>query len=159
MLKLRKNKKGFSLVELIVVIAIMAVLAGVVGGTLFSQLNKQKDASAASEALTLVGSLKTAIQADASKDSDFTADDFKTAVDTWVTDNAEAINGNAGAAPTSDSDLKLVKAGSHKFAVVYTGNFVASVVYDQVKADGLAGQTLTYNATTGVATVVAYSGS
>ena len=32
MLKLRKNKKGFTLVELIVVIAIMAVLAGKVAG-------------------------------------------------------------------------------------------------------------------------------
>ena len=41
MLKLRKNKKGFTLVELIVVIAIMAVLAGVVAGVTVSQLNKQ----------------------------------------------------------------------------------------------------------------------
>ena len=43
MLKLRKNKKGFTLVELIVVIAIMAVLAGVVAGVTVSQLNKQTD--------------------------------------------------------------------------------------------------------------------
>ena len=43
MIKLRKNKKGFTLVELIVVIAIMAVLAGVVAGVTVSQLNKQTD--------------------------------------------------------------------------------------------------------------------
>ena len=43
MLKLRKNKKGFTLVELIVVIAIMAVLAGVVAGVTVSQLNKNTD--------------------------------------------------------------------------------------------------------------------
>lgn len=36
-----KNKKGFTLVELIVVIAIMAVLAGTVAGVTVSQLNKQ----------------------------------------------------------------------------------------------------------------------
>ena len=50
MLKLRKNKKGFTLVELIVVIAIMAVLAGVVAGVTGSQLNKQTDKTMATEA-------------------------------------------------------------------------------------------------------------
>ena len=53
MLKLRKNKKGFTLVELIVVIAIMAVLAGVVAGVTVSQLNKQTDKTNQSQAKTV----------------------------------------------------------------------------------------------------------
>ena len=53
MLKLRKNKKGFTLVELIVVIAIMAVLAGTVAGVTVSQLNKQTDKANGSQAKTI----------------------------------------------------------------------------------------------------------
>ena len=59
MLKLRKNKKGFTLVELIVVIAIMAVLAGVVAGVTVTQLNKQTDNANATQAKKIADTIYT----------------------------------------------------------------------------------------------------
>lgn len=62
-----KNKKGFSLVELIVVIAIMAVLVGVLAPQLMKYVEKsriQKDESAAAE---YVGAVEKAL-ADNSED-------------------------------------------------------------------------------------------
>ena len=59
MLKLRKNKKGFTPVELIVVIAIMAILAGTVAGVTVSQLNKSKNDTAASDIKNLLNEFET----------------------------------------------------------------------------------------------------
>lgn len=70
MLKLRKNKKGFTLVELIVVIAIMAVLAGVVAGVTVSQLNKQTDKTGVTQANTISSFLSTCIQSAETDDAE-----------------------------------------------------------------------------------------
>ena len=95
MLKLRKNKKGFTLVELIVVIAIMAVLAGTIAGVTVSQLNKQKNNSALSEVKTLMNDFKN-----------FMLDyENKSAVLTAQTEDAAKAAGNSRAEAHEAADL------------------------------------------------------
>lgn len=120
MLKLRKNKKGFTLVELIVVIAIMAVLAGTVAGVTVSQLNKQTNNSAKTEVDGLINDFKTFML-----DYDGTISDDGTG----LTDAVVAFATEAGTTKnitdllTAKGD-KLPKAGEHKFAYEVDGKKV-----------------------------------
>ena len=141
MLKLRKNKKGFTLVELIVVIAIMAVLAGTIAGVTVSQLNKQTNNTAKAEAQTLASDLYN-FMIDYKLAGNISVENLKTAVDEFVTDNNQGANikvfslgENVTAPPAQNSDIEgdtnkgtytvgnnfiSLKSGSHQFyAVVY----------------------------------------
>ena len=121
MLKLRKNKKGFTLVELIVVIAIMAVLAGTVAGVTVSQLNKSKNDTAASEIKNLLNDFETFLaNYDVSKITE-------TAPGTVVSD----FNTEKKAAKGITTDILVEKtagqaagikagAGQYAYAVTYT---------------------------------------
>lgn len=132
MLKLRKNKKGFTLVELIVVIAIMAVLAGTVAGVTVSQLNKQTDKTMASEAKGIADFISTKIMEES---YDFTDDTslelfLKKKGDVFEIDNTMgigkaltdqygdkiALNGNGVKGKTIG-----VKYADKVFTVSYTG--------------------------------------
>ena len=112
MLKLRKNKKGFTLVELIVVIAIMAVLAGVVAGVTVSTLNKNTNKTAFGEIATLATALNAYLSdADVNPDQTDTtkADSFKAVVTSWIT----SYNGEYPGTLTDDATAP--RAGSHQF--------------------------------------------
>ena len=131
MLKLRKNKKGFTLVELIVVIAIMAVLAGTIAGVTVSQLNKQTNNTAKAEAQTLASDLYN-FMIDYKLSGDISTTTLKSAVDDFISENNQtgkivaAELAESGTVPSNNEQLKSAvtsasfKAGEHQFyAVVY----------------------------------------
>ena len=155
MLKLRKNKKGFTLVELIVVIAIMAVLAGTVAGVTVSQLNKQTNNTAKSEATTFASDLRNfmidyKLSAPESGEGTWNAGDkvnsipqLKHAVNDFITENSQtnnvevvALEANA-TAPEENDDIDNItgltndyEAGDHKFyAFVYSVTEDSKLVY------------------------------
>ena len=111
MLKLRKNKKGFTLVELIVVIAIMAVLAGVVAGVTVSQLSKNTDKTNLSQAKGIADFVAGEI-------ADTTSSVYGTTGELDATKIIDAIKGQYKSVDFAATETGLTAApGKGKFAI------------------------------------------
>ena len=138
MLKLRKNKKGFTLVELIVVIAIMAVLAGTVAGVTVTQLNKAKNDSALSDIKTLLGEFESFL---ASYDTSSIKDEStaEAAVNKFNTEKKAAKGLTADILTKKTASGTIPKAGTGQYvytATVADGKLTLTIECDKVVSTG-----------------------
>lgn len=129
MLKLRKNKKGFTLVELIVVIAIMAVLAGTVAGVTVSQLNKQTDNANKTQAKKVADHIASLIIEGDIYTPTSGANDGKFMLKSDTTDVADALLADANLKAKVATEFPGVIAdtagkGNITLAVATTGNSI-----------------------------------
>ena len=137
MLKLRKNKKGFTLVELIVVIAIMAVLAGTVAGVTVSQLNKQTDKSGDTQAKLIADYVVQEIGANRDSVLDETGNTakFKETFATNITTNMK--NDKIGFTTGTDKGkIKVTVADANVTIVYYAKASGASNITYTVDTEG-----------------------
>jgi len=104
-----KNNKGFSLVELIIVIAIMAILAGALAPALIKYINKSRRSADVSN-----------------------ADTIRTACQTAMSDEDAMVAIGSGVTATSVSDLKAnYGAFSSEFKSILGDSAVKSKYFDK----------------------------
>lgn len=116
-MKKTKNNKGFSLVELIVVVAIMAVLMGILIPTLIKNVSKSKRGVDGNTAAEVVGGIKRVFASDPDLFDDYVGDVPDTYTMTWNSNSkkadfkddpiAYAVFDDFGKTPVSKFDKRL----------------------------------------------------
>lgn len=142
--RVKKNNKGFSLVELIVVIAIMAVLVGVVGTQVLPYIEKSKQAKDEQIISAICTATLTAFSQNA---GDLDA-------------NATYTISNFVSAPTA-SDKAVPNSVTTDLATLtgYANDAAVATKMESKEGKTLDKIVITYNSATGAVTVTPYKGS
>lgn len=115
----KSNKKGFTLVELIVVIAIMAILAAVLVPTVVNKINDAKESAAKSDLSTVANAIQSEIIAITTG----TPDTNNKYVKEGTGDDADKVAGIKGASETTLTEgkvtIKYEAATPAKFVITH----------------------------------------
>lgn len=114
---MKKNNKGFSLVELIIVIAIMAILAGALAPALIKYINKSRASADISNADTIRSAVQTALSNE---------DAMTSAPSTAGSYNISSLTGGYGAFGT---ELKSILGDKTEIKGKYYGKGTEFKVY------------------------------
>ena len=142
MKKITKNNKGFSLIELIIVIAIMAVLVAIIAPNLTKYL----------------GSSKTKTD---QKNADELASQIQTCITEYDTDQSTSLGASIGAGTMSISWSGKTATSSNPSDTTFDGIVNANITSDtKSKENGSsASASITYNSTTKVYSITVTVGN
>lgn len=136
-----KNNKGFSLVELIIVIAIMAILAGALAPALIKYINKSRKSTDISNAQTIATAVTTALSVEKAYDDAVGGASYTAATqfnapsssDKFIAEVSDALSGKALTAKYKSGENFVVTLDSDKKS--FTIKIGTSEVYPGVEGD------------------------